>query len=83
MSLLIGLFVAGIAQDFLNAVYIAAIAERQRMKATVLAGFTTLLSYLVFAAIIQNAAGAGLVSYALGQSLGTWISLSHARSSTG
>lgn len=73
---LAGLFIAGLVQDWLNSEYIGAVAERRRLKAAIFAGLTTVLSYTVFAAIMQHMGSISLVvAFSLGNALGTWASV--------
>lgn len=75
------LFFAGLCQDALNTLYVSAVAERARWRATVLSGFLTVLSFVVFARIAHQlgdeleGAGGGLLAYALGNSAGTWVGM--------
>ena len=78
---LVVLFVAGLLQDALNTWYVRSVAERARWRATVLSGFVTVLSFVVFARIVSqlghelDEAGGGILAYALGNSAGTWVGM--------
>ena len=73
------LFAAGIVQDALNASYVRSIADRCRWRASVLSGVVTILGCLVFARLFASVqvhqAGAQVLAYALGSSVGTWMGL--------
>jgi hypothetical protein len=78
---LAALFIAGMCQDTLNTLYVRAIADHRRGRAMLLSGVLTVTGFLIFARVLahfeanMDAASASLLSYALGNSAGTWVGL--------
>lgn len=69
------LFIAGLAQDIVAAMYVRAVSTGNRLQAALLAGAITLLSYAVFATILDGARGLGLAALCAGNVLGTFLSV--------
>lgn len=76
---LVVIFLAGCAQDSLNAYYVRSCAEQKRARAAIVSGLATVVTCVVLtrllAGVRADAAGAQLVAYACGSGVGTFVGL--------
>jgi hypothetical protein len=78
---LAALFIAGMAQDTLNTLYVRAITDKHRWRAAFLSGVATVFGFLIYARVMayfeanMAVAGGTLAVYACGHSAGTWLGL--------
>jgi uncharacterized membrane protein len=76
------LWAVGIAHDFLWTYYIAAVAEKARLKASLFAFALTAFGYLAWEIIVRTGGDqsiTGICAYAFGGACGTYISFDKTR----